>query len=200
MLSLLRRMLGARERPPQNPNVVIAPSYGVVSHKKLMEATELGLREAIGFAQKFPHAVIAFAACAHCYPGSEYDEARLKGDVLAQEHFSLERAILARGSVRNSVEELRNIKATLDARGVRPKEILFVAERLHARSVLYIARHLFPGTTLSLSLLDTTACQSDAPFVIQRNEWFFLLINVLREAALRTMGLEWVSKKTHQHS
>ncbi len=197
MLSLLRRILGAREKPPQNPDVILVPSYGVVSHERLADATELGLREAVGFARKFPNAMIAFATCSHYFLHSEHAELRLKQSLLAEIWFSPSRVIIPLQAVQNTVTELQAIKASLVEKGIHPEEVLLISEPLHARSVEYIARRVYPGVKLSLALLTTTACQSDAPFFVQRSEWLFLLANIAREAALRVFGLEWVGKISH---
>lgn len=198
MFSLLRRIWDGGDGAPQNPDVILPLSYGVVSSTRLADATEAGLAEAVWYGRKFPRAKIAYGNCAHFFKGSEDVERRLKELFLSSCEFPLTRLIVPMNGIDNSVTEQRAIKSALDAKGLQPKEILILGEWVHAWSAIYIARRVFPGVRLAVVCTETTACQDDHLFAFQRNRLMYVALSIIRYAALILMGLDWVSKIRHK--
>lgn len=178
--------------------MIVTFSYGVLPDR-LADATKEGLLEALQYANRFPRAVVAFATCTHCFTGSEYVELGEKKKIIHEQSFPWSRVVVG-APVQNTVTELRAIKTALTKRGVEPKEILLVVEAFHSRSARYITEKIFPGVEISLVYSNTTGCQPDHPFSIQRHQWKYILVNVLRQIALRILGIEWMSTIVHSQS
>lgn len=183
-----QRHLGAPEIPPIHPKVIIAVTYGVLPGG-LAIATQEVLEEAVHWARQFPGAELAFSSCQHCFEGSAEKEWRWKDDALLT-HQAWLRWIIA-DSATNTITELQAIKRMLDARRMRPGEILIVAEPLHSRSVMHIAREVFPDARLSLKHAAVLGYQSDHVLMLARSRFGYLLANVLRHAAISLFPFRW---------
>lgn len=193
---LFVRLWRVREVPPHDPDVIIAICYGVLPDR-LADGTLATLREAIRLADIFPRAVIAFGNAAICFDKSEIAEHKFKMAIIETEHFPQMRLVVA-PRIYNTVTEAKEIKKELERSGIRAREIAIVAAEAHSRAVMYIYRRIFPDTRMALVYIPfETEYQPDHTVTLQTGPWFWIVANILRQIALRVLGLERVGKVTH---
>ncbi len=156
------------------------------------------MRTAGEIARRFPRAVIAFANAGNCFPGSEHVEHTKKAELLKAICVDPARYIEASETIYNTVTECRAIRDALSNAGIRPREMTIVTEESHSRGAMYIWEHEFPGVKFSLVHVPFQyAYQPDHPITLQTGPWMWISANVLRQIALRTLGVDAIAKVVH---
>ncbi len=205
MLSFLLRVFewfwAKREILPYNPDVIVPLDYAMGQDRHISSMTVAGLYEAATYSVQFKDATVAYANSSHCFPGSE--------EVIAQEKWEYLSAIpwgyhpketIDAGGIVNSVTEAFAVRDALEEKGIQPKEILVITGKQHSRSALYIWRKVFPLAEISLVYFRGLEWHPTHMFPSQRGGWVWAKANILRQAALRIMGLKWVAKQQHKPS
>ena len=196
MSKLAERLWRVSERKPIQPDVIVPLSYAMLPNALAFGTTQ-GIHAAYGWATQFPSAVVAFGNPSHCFPGSEIAEEREKMQLLQTLGLPEER-IISGGPIQNTVTELRAVAAALKQRGIQPLEVLLVIESLHSRGGLYIAQRVFPGARISLKYSHATVWQPDHPFFFQQSRRNWFMANILRQVALRILGIDQAAKVKHR--
>ncbi len=97
----------------------------------------------------------------------------------------------------NSVTEARNIKKVVYGNGLKPKRIVVVCDWPHARSTRLIWRREFPDVEIVTHSVEAEWDDTHLVPAQQSNE-SWLLQNMLRHAALLTLGSDFVAKKQYK--
>lgn len=185
------------EIAPRNPDVIVSITYGTLPDR-LANATVANMRTAVELANRFPRAQIAFANAGNCFPGSEHVERVKKAELLKKLGMKPVRYLEASEPIYSTVTECGVIRDALVKARVRPREITLVVEESHSRGAMYIWQHEFPDVRFSLVHIPFEyAYQPDHPISLQTGPWMWILANVLRQTALRTLGVDVIMKVVH---
>jgi hypothetical protein len=183
---------------PSHPTVIVPLDYGTLTDELFVGTRECLFSAFYCARMSQTNPVIAYANSDHCFAGSDTFASKEKLELARSEGFPMERVIDA-GGASNSVLEARRIKEVLLEKGVDLSEILLIADNIHARSVLFIWKRVFPETRLSLECIPTRlAYRDNSLFLYQRTRERWIVSNAMRYAALRIFGLELVSNFKHR--
>jgi len=196
MLEWFERLWAVRVAP-SNPDVIVPLDYAHSKSGYISTMTRAGLVKATEALARYPEAVMVCGNSSHSYPGSEVKASLSKSRLLKEWTIPMDRVFDAGGIV-NSVTEAFAIRTTLHKNGIAPKEILVITGPQHSRSALYIWQRVFPGVRISLQHFVGPEWQPGHIFPSQRSGWVWARANVLRQVALRIMGLKWVAKRQHK--
>jgi len=178
-------------------DLVVATSY-CTTKKALTIASQKNLEIAMQIAAE-KNALLAWASCSYPFNGAESieDDFRL---IAVAETFEEEKLIIGT-AMTSTVTEAASIKQALNRKDVRPKVIVVVTGRLHARSARYIWRHFFPDAEILIAVVNEDyESQFDHPVNVQRNPWVWFAVNVARQILLWTLPMEWVARMKHNAS
>lgn len=170
------------ENQPIAPDVLVPLSYTTLKNQ-LTRGSRESLLLAKHYANVFPQAKLVISNSAHTgFPKCTEVEYAFKKALLDGTPHTLA------GAQVNSITEAEAIKAAL---GVEPKEILVVCGEIHARSVRWIWRRVFPNTRITIRCIPYWAeYQTDHPFFIERYAWPWFFAGIARYLLLLIVGMQ----------
>ena len=183
------------------PDVIVPTSF-VTCKEALTNGTREALEGAIELGRRYYQPTLAMSHCSYPFPKAEDVEKRLRQEMVDKVdrqvgHKIFGQVIHALPMV-STVNEALNIKAALDAVGIRPKAIMVVTGEGHSRSALYIWKKVFPDADVYLELFDFSyETQPDHPVHDQRSPWKWFIMNILRQCALWVFPLHALAKVQH---
>jgi len=189
---LARAIYGVKDSKITAVDLVVPLGYGLEKDKSLPDGAEKTLSVAADIASKYG-VNIAWASSNYFWLGckEEEDQARIQylKDIGYEGRF-----IIADG-ISNSVTEAENIKAAVLAKKIPHKKITVVCDWPHARSALLVWRKVFPASKIMIRNIEANWNSSFVRF--QKSNSWWLVVCLLRHAALIVLGLNRVAKIQH---
>lgn len=188
------------DRFPILPDLIVSITYGS-KREILADATRDALLEAVRLEKKYPYARIAFGCPSNCYPGSEFTECEMKKELLIGMHGINPYRVLIGGVCSNSITEAEAIKQSADTRKLHTDCVLVICTRIHARSIRYIWKKLFPDSLIVLRILPGDPdVERNHQILLQRGRLRWLLANMARHVFMCMFGLEFTKRIQHPNA
>lgn len=181
-LSLLVKLWKDEDAEVDAVDCIVPLSYTTLPHT-LTRGTKESVLLAAHYAHLFPDATVVASDSAHTgFPHCTDVEYRFKKELFGSIPH------IRAGAQTNSITEAEAIHAAL---GYEPKHILVICGEIHARSVRWIWRRIFPNTTISIRCMPYQAeYQKDHPFFIERYAWPWFFAGIARYFLLLIFGLK----------
>ncbi|MCH7759246.1 hypothetical protein IID20_02735 [Patescibacteria group bacterium] len=189
---LTRPIYGLKKQEFSKCDFVVPLSYGLINEKKLPKISKKLLQEAAETALKY-HAQIAWSSVDYFWDGDTEQENALKLEQIRNTGF-MDNPIITEKGCNNTITEMQNVRqAIINNNGtLENKTIVFVADWLHARSVLKIGKHIFPEATVVIKSLNDEWNEPDHPSFLLRSKLRWFSVNLIRHLALMVLGFKIV--------
>lgn len=153
-----------------NPDIIISLGYGLASPNELPKDEKMVLKKTMEIKELFPLAKIAFASTGHFWYNCKEQEDKLKIEFLTKSGLkNLNDIIMAKEEILNSI----------DKQGIKPKEIVVIAERMHTRSAYKIYKHFFSETKIVIRNINGVLNDKN-PEIHRKSELRWLFANIIR--------------------